>query len=56
MLVPIAAVLLAFGAYQAPSTVTAEPHDLTQYPGIQVQDIRAASVTAQAPEHSMVGW
>ncbi len=52
MLAPIAAVLLALGAYHTPVMVTAEQAYLTQHPNIQVQDIQAANVTAKAPKLS----
>ena len=56
MLAPIAAVLLAFGAYHTPSMVTAEQTFLAQPPDIRVQDIQAANVTAKSPTVSAVGW
>ncbi len=50
MWTPIAAVLLAFGAYHSPSLISAEQAYLKQHPSVHVEDIQAANVGAKTPK------
>jgi hypothetical protein len=55
MFAPLAAVLLAVGAYSTPPMIMAEQDYMKQHPNIQVEDIQAANIKVNTPKLGTLG-